>query len=360
MHVRPCLSSSWRRIAIVLSTILATCTFTLVEASPASANFGDHTAVAVSGNQLVDFNGTPVRLIGVNRSGTEYACAQGWGIFDGPSDAASVASMASWGINAVRVPLNEDCWLGINGVNPSVSGAAYQSAIQQYVADLNAHGLVAILDLHWSAPGTELALGQQQMADAQHSPIFWSSVASAFRSVPGVIFDLYNEPHDISWNCWLHGCYVYDGWAAAGMQQLVDAVRSTGASQPIMVAGVNWANDLSQWLRYEPYDPDNQLIASVHVYDYSQCNTMACWDTTISPVAAQVPVVSGEVGETDCGTSFIGRYTGWADAHSISYLAWSWDSAGCSAGPSLINNYNGSPTAFGAAFLGHLHWLNGG
>ena len=24
--------------------------------------------------------------------------------------------MKAWNINAVRVPLNEDCWLGINGV----------------------------------------------------------------------------------------------------------------------------------------------------------------------------------------------------------------------------------------------------
>src|SRR2546422_3166294 len=52
------------------------------------------------------------RLRGVNRSGTEYACAQGWGMFDGPSDSASVQAIASWKANVVRVPLNETCWLG--------------------------------------------------------------------------------------------------------------------------------------------------------------------------------------------------------------------------------------------------------
>src|SRR5262245_16166535 len=76
-------------------------------------------AVHVNGTHRVDQNGTPMRLLGVNRSGAEYACAQGWGIFDGPTDAASITAIASWHVNAVRVPLNEDCWLGINGVNPS-------------------------------------------------------------------------------------------------------------------------------------------------------------------------------------------------------------------------------------------------
>jgi endoglucanase len=71
-------------------------------------------AVHVQNNHLVDANGNLLRLYGVNRSGSEYACQQGWGIFDGPSDDASIAAIKAWHVNAVRVPLNEDCWLGIN------------------------------------------------------------------------------------------------------------------------------------------------------------------------------------------------------------------------------------------------------
>ena len=63
--------------------------------------------LSVSGNHLVD-NGRTVVLHGVNRSGSEYACWQGWGFFDGASDDASVAAIAAWSSNAVRVPLNED------------------------------------------------------------------------------------------------------------------------------------------------------------------------------------------------------------------------------------------------------------
>src|SRR5580765_5032834 len=72
--------------------------------------------VHVEGNHLVDGDGDVVLLVGLNRSGSEYACAQGWGIFDGPVDGPSIAAMKTWKPQIVRVPLNEDCWLGINGV----------------------------------------------------------------------------------------------------------------------------------------------------------------------------------------------------------------------------------------------------
>ena len=54
-------------------------------------------------------------LHGVNRSGTEYQCIKSGTIFDGPSAEASVRAMTTWPINTVRIPLNESCWLGING-----------------------------------------------------------------------------------------------------------------------------------------------------------------------------------------------------------------------------------------------------
>src|SRR2546423_6042089 len=115
-------------------------------------------SIGVAGNHLVNGDGTAIRLLGVNRSGTEYACIQGWGIFDGPNDAASVAAMAAWHINAVRIPLNEDCWLNINGVNPSYGGASYQAAVPAYVNLLHQYGLYAILELHLNPPGSTKAL----------------------------------------------------------------------------------------------------------------------------------------------------------------------------------------------------------
>jgi hypothetical protein len=311
--------------------------------------------VRVVGNRLETGSGDSIRLHGVNRSGTEYACAQGWGIFDGPNTAASVAAMASWHINAVRLPLNEACWLGLDGINPEFGGTNYRKAIESYVTLLHRQDLVVILDLHVVVPNSVTEATGQDMADAKYAPAFWKSVAATYKDDHSVLFDAYNEPHDIDWACWLHGCST-PGYATAGMQTLVDAIRSTGATQPIMLGGLSYSHDLSQWLSHEPKDPDHQLVASVHVYgQLSPCD--ASCRAIVARVAKRVPVVSGEIGETDCRQGYVDRYMAWADRHDLSYLGWTWNEGGgwtCKGGPTLIADYDGTPTAYGLGVKNHL------
>ncbi len=311
-------------------------------------------SVAVSGNRLVDGRGNTIRLLGANRSGTEYACAEGWGIFDGPSDAASAAAMAAWRMTAVRVPLNEGCWLGHPALDPAHSGTNYRKAIGEYVRALHDAGLIVVLDLHWSAPGDELPAKSPRMPNSDHSPAFWRSVAAQFKDDPAVVFDLFNEPREVDWPCWRDGCITQFGWRAAGMQSLVDAVRAAGAEQPVVVPGLNFANDLSQWLVHRPRDPLGQLAAGFHLYEGNTCNQVACWDAEVAPVAVQVPVVTTELGQTDCAHAFIDGFMAWADARGLSYLGWSWNPFDCEDQPALITSYDGSPTPYGVGLRDHL------
>jgi len=315
----------------------------------------------VSGNAIVDSAGRVVVPHGVDRSGTEYACIQNWGIFDGPNDQTSVAAIAAWHTNAVRVPLNEDCWLAINGVPPAYSGTAYRSAIAAFVQLLNSNGLLAILDLHWNAPGTQMATGQEPMADADHAPAFWSSVAGRFKGNKSVIFDLYNEPYGIPWSCWRDGGSASacgTSFSIAGMNSLIAAVRGAGAKNVVMAGGLSYSNDLSQWLAYEPTDPSGNLAASWHVYNFNACDTTSCYDSIVAPVAAKVPLVAGEIGESDCAHTFIDPLMAWLDAHKGGYLGWAWNADfACGSGPSLITNYDGTPTAFGVGLQSHLAGL---
>lgn len=318
-------------------------------------------AVKVAGNRLIDAQGQPIRLLGVDLSGPEYACIEGLGIFAGPTGEHALAAMASWEINAVRLPLNEDCWLGMNGAPARYSGARYRAAIRQYVIRLNQSGFYVILDLHWNAPGVAQATGQQPMADLDHAPDFWSSVARAFAADPAVIFDLYNEPHGVSWQCWRNGCVLPEGWRAAGMQTLLDAVRSTGASQPIIATGLDWGNDLSSWRWFRPHDPANQLVAGLHVYNDLTCTTVACWNADVRPVTWTVPVVAAELGDKTCSGAFafVRSFMTWADSVDVSYLGWSWNPSGC-AGPALIRSWDGQPTAYGEVLREHLGDLRSG
>jgi hypothetical protein len=340
---------------IALLTILASAEpARATQASP--LNTQPAPALFVAGTEIVDAAGTPLQLNGVNRAGTEYACAQGWGIFDGPSDQASISAMATWHVHAVRIPLNEDCWLGINGVDPHYGGVAYRKAIGAYVSLLERNGMNPILELHWSAPGSELALGQKEMPDADHSLAFWKSVATRFGTDQAVAFDLYNEPHNVSWGCWLHGCMV-NGWRAAGMQRLVTTVRSAGATNVLLLSGLGWAGDLIQWGAHLPADPLGRLVAAWHVYDFGACTDAACWASQVAGVEGLAPVVLAEFGETDCAHAFVDRLMSWADEQGsvgMGYLAWTWDDwPGCE-GPTLITDYGGSPTAYGQGVRDHF------
>ncbi len=302
-------------------------------------------------------------LRGVNRSGTEFACVQGWGIFDGPSDQASIDAIKSWRANAVRVPLNEDCWLGINGVNPAFSGEAYRQAVASYVELLNRNGLYAILELHWSAPGTTPATGLQPMPDLDHAPAFWSGVAAAFKGNDAALFELFSEPWPDSqqdstdaWSCWRDGgtCAGVQ-FEAAGMQTLIDAVRTTGASNVIVLGGVSYSNSVSRWLEYRPNDPMNDLAAAWHVYNFNVCNTVACYDATVAPVGAQVPVIATEVGVDNCDGTFLNTLLDWLDSRQFSYAAWTWNTwnAACS-GLSLVTDYAGTASPYGELYRAHL------
>jgi endoglucanase len=332
----------------------------------------------VSGNQLVNAGGTQVVLHGVDRSGGEFGCVQNTGIWNGPMDQPSITAMKEWGITAVRVPLNEACWNGESYVTAAYAGTAYQQAVEQYVNLLNENGIVAILDLHWtdgayngtaSACASAQATCQKPMPDAAQAVPFWTSVATAFKGNNSVIFDLFNEPYpDVAtggettgWQCWLDGGTCPGiGYQVAGMQTLVNAVRSTGATNVLMLGGLTWSNDLTQWLTYEPSDPDHNLVASWHSYNFNACSTQSCWTSQVAPVAASVPVIAGEIGENECSDTYITPLMSWMDTEHIGYLAWTWNNWGCSQGSVLITGYNGAPTAYGAGYEAHLRALAGG
>ncbi len=346
--------------------------------TPTSTASGPAPQLHVSGNKLVNASGQPVLLHGVDRSGTEYACVQGNGIFDGPNDQASITAMKNWGVNAVRVPLNEACWNAESYVNSAYAGSNYIAAIKAYVSLLNANGMVAILDLHWtdglytgnsSGCSSAEATCQKPMPDAAQAIPFWTSVANTFKGNDAVIFDLFNEPYasratgstTTGWQCWLNGGTCAGiGYQVAGMQAMVNAVRSAGANNVLMLGGEEYANDLTDWLTYEPTDPDHNLVASWHSYNFNTCSTQSCWTSEVAPVAAQVPVVAGEIGENDCADGYVTPLMAWMDSDSISYLAWAWNADfNCSSGPGLVSDYTGTPTNYGVGVEAHLKALAG-
>jgi hypothetical protein len=344
------------------------------------------TGLRVSGNKLLNGEGKAVFLHGVDRSATEYECVQGGD--NTPRNQAFVTAVKSWNANVVRVPLNEHCWLGINATtaNAPYMGAVYRQKIVDYVNLMTSspNNLAVILDLHWAAPGTTPADRQQPMPNADHSPAFWTSVATTFAGNSAVIFDLYNEPYaqngvsaTQAWQCWLNGgssCTVTiepgtTPYVAAGMQSLVNAVRATGASNVLMVGGLAWANDLSQWLAYKPTDPKNNIVASWHAYSFNACSNLACWNAQIAPVIAQHPLVAGEFGTSreangTCNMNYMGSLLSFLESKKQGYLAWTFNDWPGNCSDSAFNHgltidAAGTPSSYGRFYYDHLRGLPG-
>jgi endoglucanase len=359
----------------------------------------------VSGNRLIDAaTGATFIPRGVNWPSFEYACYWGYGYSNGRGatsvgpDDRDAANIASWHVNTVRIPLNQDCWLGDEGLPHSdgvqLTSAGYRQAVQDWVTLLHRHGIAVVLDLHWGAgPDVHWKArtdeGQKAMPDSR-SDEFWGSVAQTFRNDRAVMFDAFNEPYsrydknnalvfDLTWDCWLRGgCQAPvendndvelsgQTYATTGMQALVDAIRATGARQPILLGGRNYANDLGAWLGSRPADgdpattADDQLVASFHNYPGQGCDTIACWDGETAGVAASVPVVTTEFSQNDCRDNHVTSYMDWADRHGVGYLMWEWVlpdgpvACGESSAYSLIADPDGSPRApLGTALKSHL------
>lgn len=339
-------------------------------------------AVSIKGGKFVDASGAVLQLRGVNVSALEFVAAQGWS----PGDPwggvkPNWAAIASWKANCVRIPLNSQSWLGVNGTDP---GNNYRQTVQQTVADAHAQGFYVILDLHWTAPTTNKALAQQAMPTKDHDIDFWTSLASTFKNDPGVIFELYNEPFqygDYYSGDPLTSIYVGGGniikfltggatytaacnSPVASMTDMLAAVRATGATNVVLIGGYDWCSAMDKWLAMAPKDP--QVGAAWHPYPGQPQSTSFPQDKTSVPaiLAAGYPVVATETGDHDVpgtiGSPFVSSLLPWCDNQGISYTPWTWD-VWLNPDNVLIKDSAGTPTdGYGQYVKQHFLDMAGG
>ena len=297
--------------------------------------------LTTSGNTLRDANG-PLVLRGLNRAGLETT---------GTAPTADEVRLArSWGANVLRLNVSGPLYTA----GDCAYDAAYARSVDDAVGTITAAGLVALLDLHTSSPFACGRTKQQQMADTT-SLAFWQQAAARHASNPLVMFDLYNEPHDISDDVWLHGGTVTTGtldWTAVGMQDLYDAVRSTGATNVVVASGNDWANRLPA-SRITGYG----VVYGVHAYTCPVTPT-DCSATPTDPTpilsswavpSQSVPVALTEFGypsQAD-GAAYVGNAISYAEAHGWGWAAFAWDGSTGSPFGLLASSTTGLPTPSG-------------
>jgi len=269
----------------------------------------------VTGNKINDPTGASVTIRGIDRPSFEWVAT---------GEQASLADytlMKNWGANVVRISTNQDFWL---------ASSSYATTIDQQIAWVTQLGMGVILDLHWNNGA------QQNMAD-RNSITFWSQVATRYKGNAWVMFELYNEPHDVTWSQWLNGDATY-----AGMQQMYDAVRAAGSNNLVIVCGLNWAFDLSGVSSGYKLTGSNIAYAT-HPYDYPG-KQMADWPAAFGNLAATYPVIMTEFGQYCATNTYVQDLLTYAESLGIHWTAWAWYVSGC-AFPSIIADWTGTPSS---------------
>lgn len=325
-------------------------TFALVAVAALQA--GAQNGLYADGNVLRDaVTGEIFRLQGVNVPSME------WTNEGDPQLPRSVQiALENWNANVIRLPLNQDRWFG-RAPGQNDGGARYRQIVDGVVQACADHNAYVLIDLHWSDLGQWGAnIGQHRMPD-QNSVVFWSDAATRYANHPAVLFDLYNEPHDVSWEIWRDGGTVSENgrsYAAPGLQELADVVRRTGAGNLLVIAGLDWGYDLSGIARgYALNDAGGSgILYDSHIYPWKG-NSAGAWDPHVAVIADQYPVVIGEVGcEPD------GRYESpytWAPrvldyiaGYQFSWIGWCFHPA---ATPRLLQNWDYTPTPYWGDFV---------
>jgi endoglucanase len=257
------------------------------------------------------------------------------------------AEISQWRPNIVRLNLSQGFWVaGSASYDPN-----YPMRVDSAIKWAHNWGMDVILDLHYSDRGDlsmPMAMGQR-MPD-RNSVTFWREVAQRYKNDGRVLFDLYNEPHDVSWSVWRNGGPTGDNFDAVGMQTLYATIRSTGAHNLVIAAGLNWGYDLSGLPQYALNGYN--IMYSSHPYSYAN-KQPDDWNRAFLKAAARYPVLLGEFGTYDCSRPYVQQLLDVADQNGLHWTAWafyiedSWTLEKICSFPSLIIDWHGTASPMG-------------
>lgn len=168
------------------------------------------------------------QLVGVNIAGAEFNGSKlpGRHTFDYIwPNAKDIERFANAGFTVIRVPF---LWTRLQ---PELNGALDSNEVKYLDAVIEAgkkYNVKIVLDPHnYGSYGGNL-IGSAAVPVTAFAD-FWKKLAERYKASPNAIFNLMNEPNKQSAQEW-----------AGQAQAAINAIRSTGASQLILIPGSHW------------------------------------------------------------------------------------------------------------------------
>ena len=204
-----------------------------------------------SGNQILDAQGKPVQISGVNWFGAEGSNGVPDGLWT-RNYKDMIDQMSAQGFNTIRIPYSSEMLhttsapSGINyALNPDLQGMSRLQVLDQIIAYAGQDGMRVILDHHRSTAGagtSENGLWYNSQYSEDQWVSDWQMLATRYKNNPTVIgFDLHNEPYNGTW-----GGGGSNDWARAA-ERAGNAVLQVNPDLLVFVEGVGTYQGQSYW-----------------------------------------------------------------------------------------------------------------
>lgn len=304
--------------------------------------FSQNVRVTVVNNQFVLPSGEAIVFRGLDASDpVKLQKDKHW-------NKAYFQEIKNWGANLVRIPVHPMNWRAKGNV-------AYLKLLDQGVQWAREAGLYVILDWH-SIGNLRSELFQDPMYETTRKETFefWQIIASRYKDDPTVaFFELFNEPTTLRGQL---GTCSWAQWKEM-MEELIVIIRSYETKAIPLVAGFNWAYDLTD-VATNPISAEGIAYVS-HPYPMKRDKPwQAQWTKDWGFVSEKYPLFLTEIGF--CGEGERGAHvpvisdesygeaiTSYCDERKISYSVWVFDPEWA---PMLIDDWKFTPTRQGRFF----------
>ena len=254
---------------------------------------GIHGTLVVQGNKIVDKSGNPVQLRGMSLF---------WSNWAGPwYNKNAVDTLANdWKGGIVRAPMGiepADAYL----TNPDVEKAKVVSVVDAAIA----RGIYVIIDWH-----DHNAHNHTDQAKA-----FFTEMAQKYGNTPNVIFEVYNEPTQISWD-----------QVKTYAEQVIGSIRGTGANNLVIVGSPTWSQDVDLAAN-NPITQYQNIAYTLHFYAATHKQFLRDKANTALGKGFVLFVIEWGTCSADGNGSVDANETNawlsWMDQNSISWANWS-------------------------------------
>jgi endoglucanase len=316
--------------------------FLLIMTFWAKAQTAELPKISVKANNFVTADGKIFIFRGLNTSDPDNLLRAGhW-------NKAYFEEMKAWGANVTRFPIHPTAWRRIGKKD-------YLKMLDDGVQWAKELGIYVIID--WHSIGnlrTEMYQSDMYETTQKESFEFWRTMANHFKgSTTVAFFELFNEP--TVYNGQLGTC-TWTDWKAL-MEETIGIIRANGGTAIPLVAGFNWAYDLTQ-VATDPIKAEGIGYVS-HPYPMKRQKPWEeQWTKDWGFVKDKYPLILTEIGFSGAeeqgahvpvisDESYGDAITKYCDAKGISWVVWVFDPKWA---PRLFTDWNYTPTRHGKYF----------